>query len=196
MNREKGTAFNENSPRYMCCCNSIHVKTGTVIIAILAITELVLKFVIATGTSGSHITSMARSSGALIIGGAVITCVFYALRAQRAAFLLPYMILLVVGIFWSVGWIIISFFALAGADFPQSILRQFIGEDTISTDIKTISSTLIVISAINITLSLWFLWVVYKCFMFFRDQATFEINSTTDVGYASNINPITCKYQT
>uniref|UniRef100_A0A914X971 Lysosomal-associated transmembrane protein 4B n=1 Tax=Plectus sambesii TaxID=2011161 RepID=A0A914X971_9BILA len=195
MDREKGTAFNENSPRYMCCCNSIHVKTGTLIIAVLAVIGLVLNFVY-YAVVRSHSINLASSIGSLVIGGAVVACVFYALRAQRAAFLLPYMILQVVGIFFSIGLIILCTFALAGAEFPQTVLKQALGEEKISPDIKTYSIILIVSFAINIALALWFLWVVYKCFVFFRDQANFAINNTTNVGYTVNVSPITYKRQT
>uniref|UniRef100_A0A914X474 Lysosomal-associated transmembrane protein 4B n=1 Tax=Plectus sambesii TaxID=2011161 RepID=A0A914X474_9BILA len=195
MDLEKGTAFNENSPRYMCCCNSIHVKTGTLIIAVLAVIGLLLNFVY-YAVVRSHSINLASSIGSLVIGGAVVACVFYALRTQRAAFLLPYMILQVVGIFFIFGLIILCIFALAGAEFPQTVLRQALGEDKISPDIKMISIILIVSFAINIALALWFLWVVYKCFVFFRDQANFAINNTTNVGYTVNVSPVTYKRQT
>uniref|UniRef100_A0A914X966 Lysosomal-associated transmembrane protein 4B n=1 Tax=Plectus sambesii TaxID=2011161 RepID=A0A914X966_9BILA len=196
MDREKGTAFNENSPRYMCCCSSIHVKTGTLIIAVLAVIVLVMDFVTVVAAWGSNTTDLPYSIGSLVIFGAAIACVFYALRAQRAAFLLPYMTLLVLGICFSAGVIILCIFALGGAEFPQPILRQLLeDDDTTSSDVKMTPSILMVSYAIFISFSLWFLWVVYKCFVFFRDQANFAINNTTSVGYTVNVTPVTYKRQ-
>uniref|UniRef100_A0A914XCX9 Lysosomal-associated transmembrane protein 4B n=1 Tax=Plectus sambesii TaxID=2011161 RepID=A0A914XCX9_9BILA len=156
-----------------------------------------MAFVITVAAWRSNTTSLAINIGFLVIYGAAIPCVFYALRARRAAFLLPYMIVQVVDICFSTGVIILYIFALAGAEFPLPILRLLMeDDDTISSDIRTISSILIALFAIIISFSLWFLWVVYKCFVFFRDQGNFAINNTANVGYRINSNPNSYKRHT
>uniref|UniRef100_A0A914X330 Lysosomal-associated transmembrane protein 4B n=1 Tax=Plectus sambesii TaxID=2011161 RepID=A0A914X330_9BILA len=194
MDYEQGTGFNENSPRYMCCCNSIHIKTGTLIIAILAVTGPVLNFLSTAGRMQSINPDGSISS--LVIGGAAVACVFYALYAQRAAFLLPFMILQAIKIIGFIALIILFIFVLAGAEFPETVRREAAGEETISIDIKMIISILIAFYAIIISFSLWFLWVVYKCYVFFRDQADFTINNTASVGFRINANPNSYKRYT
>jgi len=193
MDYEKGKSFDEHAPRYMCCCGCIHAKTGTLIIAILAVIGLIFHVPYSL-SMGYNATNLASSIISLFISGVAVACVFYALYVKRASFLIPYMVLQILGILVFVGLIVLCIFALTGAAFPQSIFRQSLGQHANGIDMKTLAAVLIVAFVIDILLLLWFFWVVYKCFIFFRDRANYAINNTTGVAANSiNVNPITYK---
>jgi len=100
------------------------------------------------------------------------------------------------GIFVFVALIVFCIFALAGAEFPQTIIKQTLYRDNEHIEVKTVAIVLIIAFIIDIVLSLWFLWVVCKCFIFFRDQANDVITSKTTVGYSIHVsNPVTFKQQ-
>lgn len=57
--------FDEHDPRYKCCCQSIHVKTGAMIIGIVELVGAFFSFVGATvhATAGSVNQSQVSASG-------------------------------------------------------------------------------------------------------------------------------------
>uniref|UniRef100_A0A914X1N2 Uncharacterized protein n=1 Tax=Plectus sambesii TaxID=2011161 RepID=A0A914X1N2_9BILA len=128
MHTSQRQCFDAHDPRFKCCCGSIHVKTGALVVAILMAITLGLNLisnVVNYANSDNGTAGIGPSIAGAVIGGVVCALLFY--------------------------------------------------------DEKTVALTLFFVLLITVIIQVWFFWVVYKCYVFFRLQCTYIHNNSHTV---------------
>uniref|UniRef100_A0A914X3H1 MARVEL domain-containing protein n=1 Tax=Plectus sambesii TaxID=2011161 RepID=A0A914X3H1_9BILA len=167
----------------------MHVATGAKVIAILITIGLVLQVIQSvvsfTGNSG-HGGVLGMGVGSFIIGAAVVVCLFLGLRSERAVFLLPYLVVQGLGMIGCGLLIILCIIALASttSGFAHDFVKGFSYNSSTPDDdaIRVMAIVFIVVFILYIAIQAWFFWVVYKCYVFFREQALYAHKMV--VGYS------------
>uniref|UniRef100_A0AC35GFI7 Uncharacterized protein n=1 Tax=Panagrolaimus sp. PS1159 TaxID=55785 RepID=A0AC35GFI7_9BILA len=162
--------FQHNSPEYKCCCNAIHFKMGAAIIGILTIIAALI-----TITLSAIWNYWWPIIPAIIFLGLAIL-ILYAHKSEKQNFYLPYSIvtgilILTAFLFVILSIVLIIFIPSWSQDFVQNVRsRQFDDEQQKHDATRVFYTWLIIALLIFILIGAWFVWVVYKAFMYMRDM--------------------------
>jgi len=177
--------FDPNDDKYRCCCNQSHATTGVRIIAgMLCITVLFeLWHLIVTLASGGSGGAILGSLTQLLIGALIAATVFCALFKERAAYLIPYLVLQVVGLaagaVFLVAFVYISLFGngdtiMAFIESHGNTVKDVTNDKQALDDTLGYMSWLMVASfACVLALQIWLISIVFACWRFYRDKTLF-----------------------
>ncbi|KAK6731827.1 hypothetical protein RB195_007967 [Necator americanus] len=174
-------SFDPNHQKYKCCCGHMHAMTGVqIIVALLSITVLFDMWQVIGGLAASprldkyDMVTVAVRFG---IGAGITITILVSLITERAALLIPYLILqgagLAAGMVFFVAFLYISLFG--DRTTAVSFLRTH-GHSISSQEDKQLNyvSWLMVISfAIIILLQIWLMSIVIACWRYMRDKRAF-----------------------
>ncbi|KHN70662.1 hypothetical protein Tcan_10224 [Toxocara canis] len=181
--------FDPNNAKYRCCCNQCHAITGVRIIAGMLCVTVVFELwhFIATLCSlreGGTGSAVLGSLFQLLIGVVIAASVIHALIEEKAAFLLPYLLLQTVGLaagaVFFVSFLYISLFGDGNAilTFIKSQGHQMSKSD--SRDEKQsigyadcVGWLMVAAFAAVLALQIWLIRIVFACWRFYRDKRAF-----------------------
>uniref|UniRef100_A0A914W7L5 DUF7027 domain-containing protein n=1 Tax=Plectus sambesii TaxID=2011161 RepID=A0A914W7L5_9BILA len=170
------TGFNYNSSHYRCCCRCCHVKTGTLIIAMLeamcALYQLInsIYFISITEEKWRGIVGIV----AVVISVVIIALLLFGWMKENAWLLLPHLALQVIAILVTVA--LICYVYIASDDKVQSTFNVSYDNDGNGKGTGSVASIKAVITlglVIALGYELFAFTVIFGCYRYFRDKAAF-----------------------
>lgn len=167
--------FNETDPKYQCCCGSMHVRTGAIIIGVLELISAFLGLVGASiqltsgSTAGYAMASIISGYISVLLTVIVVGLMFYSMKTERKGFIIPHLVMQILEI------IVMAIYAIV------AIVMAFIGGVIIvaNNDRNTGSAAAIsigIVIAVLIVLGLciafqfWWFFVILRLYRFYRDK--------------------------
>uniref|UniRef100_A0A914X7L2 DUF7027 domain-containing protein n=1 Tax=Plectus sambesii TaxID=2011161 RepID=A0A914X7L2_9BILA len=192
MHTSQRQCFDAHDPRFKCCCGSIHVKTGALVVAILMAIALGLNLisnVVYYNNNNNGSGGFGSSIAGALIGGVVCALLFYGIRLERAGFLMPYLILQGIGIVvLTIGAIICFVGAVSNAKFARDFADEWVYNNG-DMNGRTVAIVAFISLLITVIIQVWFFWVVYKCYVFFRLQCAYIHSQSHTVCYSPQAPP-------
>uniref|UniRef100_A0AC34FVJ5 MARVEL domain-containing protein n=1 Tax=Panagrolaimus sp. ES5 TaxID=591445 RepID=A0AC34FVJ5_9BILA len=142
--------FDANIPEYRCCCGCMHLRHGAIAIGIFQLVCAVFNFGQFFAAAHSHHSLLLFINAMIHVP--ILICLIIGAAIQNRYLLIPYMLYTIVDIIIS-----IAIFALAVV---YSIKFNYVA-------IAVIYGFACVC---GIALALWFTWVIYKCYGYFRER--------------------------
>ncbi|CAJ0608867.1 unnamed protein product [Cylicocyclus nassatus] len=198
LDTDRGTAaFPHFSPKYKCCCDTIHVKQGTLMISVVtAIIKVVELLHAVISFSEEHLL---LSSFYIVHVLTEIICVvllFVAVLKDRKRFLLPFLFIQVFSVLvYLVVALLCTWTAVDTDNFTGNFFKkEFMSPEEIEiekTHPEMAGTTLVRLWAIYaatvfillLCLTLWFLFVVYRCYQYYTDMEKHREPFDTAVSY-------------
>jgi hypothetical protein len=189
--------FEHYASQYRCCCNSVHVKQGTQIIAVIqticAIFGLIV-FVFSHKLDAVWgLLEIASILGEII----VLTILFLGIKKENPHFLLPYLVYESLMILVSIGFIASGIFAFVDPQGRIGHVYTQVIDISIETNpeyklneetaVKLIAAFTIVMFAIATCVYIWFIHVVYKYYLYLRDLNQARANNDLSMRYSPKI---------
>uniref|UniRef100_A0A7E4VIQ4 MARVEL domain-containing protein n=1 Tax=Panagrellus redivivus TaxID=6233 RepID=A0A7E4VIQ4_PANRE len=182
------TYFDPNDSKYRCCCQQCHAVTGVRVIAGLICVTVLMElwrlgwFALSTLASDSGVVS---SVSQLLVGIFLALTIIYALWRENAAFLLPYLLLQVVGL--ATGLVILFALLYITLTNDESTMRSFLepgyGSEISSADSSSMGWLMVTSCIVVIALQIWLISIVFACWRYFRDKHAYGFTK----GYHSYI---------
>ncbi|CCD66232.1 Conserved plasma membrane protein [Caenorhabditis elegans] len=175
--------FNPNHEKYLCCCGHAHSLTGMKIVAgMLCVTVVFELWHLIVSILASELVERADVTGAAIrffAGVFIAGTVLWAIFAQRAEFLVPYLLLQGAGL--AIGLIFFVSFMYIGLFGDKKVGTTVLGSYGIPVNPRdetayfNYAAWLMAGSfAIVIVLQIWMMMIVVACWRFFRDKRNNE----------------------
>uniref|UniRef100_A0A1I8AIC1 MARVEL domain-containing protein n=1 Tax=Steinernema glaseri TaxID=37863 RepID=A0A1I8AIC1_9BILA len=167
------------NPEYQCCCGSMHVKTGTMVIAVISFVTGVFS-VLYTLTAPGESAFFASFSVATAIIEVVFAClVIHGIKSGKAKMLMPFMAYQVFNLLQIAVLFVISFIGIFYAQWIIDNFEPYFHFDLDPKD-KEHEVTIIRIAMICMVvgclfaffISIWFLRVVQKCYRYLLAQCS------------------------
>lgn len=185
------STFDSNHPTYKCCCGSIHVVTGGIIIGILEIFGCISSTIglIVNRATGVELGNIYAGFIGSLITLIVVALMFVGINKKQHQWIIPHLVLQTLGILGllicAIQTIIISATLVASTPVHiqenDLIVTRFSHDDAringqVSTAIVIVLGILLIIAAV---LEIWFLIVILKLCRFLRDQAWYLVRQPT-----------------
>ncbi|UMM11593.1 hypothetical protein L5515_000799 [Caenorhabditis briggsae] len=178
-------SFDPNHYRYLCCCGHAHSLTGMKIVAgMLCVTVVFELWHLIVSILASDMVEKADVTGAAIrfLAGVFIAgSVLWAILAQRAELLVPYLLLQGAGL--AIGLVFFVSFMYIGLFGDKKVGTTVLGSYGIPVNPRdqtayfNYAAWLMAGSfAIVIVLQIWMMMIVVACWRFFRDKRNNEKN--------------------
>ncbi|EYB91565.1 hypothetical protein Y032_0204g1876 [Ancylostoma ceylanicum] len=174
-------SFDPNHPKYRCCCGHVHATTGVqIIVALLSITVLFDMWQVIGGLAASPRLDrydMVTVAVRFAIGAGITGTILVSLLTERAALLIPYLLLqgagLAAGMVFFVSFLYISLFGDRST--AVSFLRSHGHAIDSPEDVQLnyVSWLMVVSFAIIILLQVWLMSIVIACWRYMRDKRAF-----------------------
>lgn len=161
--------FNENDPRYKCCCGCMHVRNGAILLAIVELVFSVLGVLAALAGGGGR-NRMGTSSVSFancVVTIVVSSSMLFGLKKTRRYFLVPHVIVQffsIIGFF--VGAIFFAISAMGSGSSHNGFGRS---SDEYPALVYGIAA---ILCLIIVALECWFFSVVWRAFRYLRDKQT------------------------
>ncbi|VDK60381.1 unnamed protein product [Anisakis simplex] len=179
------TPFRHYLPEYRCCCGSMHVKQGTLVIAVLYSILIAFIFISKLLGSSEPLSQEIIEIIVLILELVALALVFKALCSENELLLIPFLLFQLIGLLVSGIGVILMVIALIDADsfagrmvHDQVVMSSENAEDKLAAFGSEKSESLLVqVTAafalgtlfVSIAITMWWMWVVKRCFNYFRD---------------------------
>ncbi|KAK0405522.1 hypothetical protein QR680_018037 [Steinernema hermaphroditum] len=165
------------NPEFQCCCGSMHVKTGTLVIAVLSFITGIFSVIYTLAAPGESLSFAIFSASTSIIEVVFACLVFHGLKTGKAKMLMPFMVYQVFNLFQIVVLFIISFIGIFYAQFIIDHFGDYFRIDLDPKDkaheveiIRIAMIVMVVGCLFAFFICLWFLRVVQKCYRFLLAQ--------------------------
>lgn len=182
--------FDPDDERYMCCCNSMHVRIGARVIGAVELTGTVLAFALLIGFYAAYrVTAygyeLLVSPGALAVGIilvlgslAVIACMFLAIQAENHTMLMPHLIAQLFSLIGMLFAFIVGVVILIGYNQAQfgAFIYNLAGMRTEKAETedpqagKIVGAVVLVLCVIGFILQVWFMSVIYGLYQYYRNK--------------------------
>ncbi|KAE9548575.1 hypothetical protein FO519_008212 [Halicephalobus sp. NKZ332] len=180
--------FDPNDSKYKCCCQQCHAATGVKIIAGLICVTVLMEIwhlgwylVSGAGTSDGILSSFFQ----LLMGLFLSITIIYALWSEKAAFLLPYLLLQTIGL--AGGFVILFALVYVTVVDDTTVIKGFVesyspksffdGTGNQKTGLgdspKYLGWMMVGSCVVVIALQFWLISVVFSCWRFFRDKKAY-----------------------
>uniref|UniRef100_A0A0K0DYJ6 MARVEL domain-containing protein n=1 Tax=Strongyloides stercoralis TaxID=6248 RepID=A0A0K0DYJ6_STRER len=186
-------AFQHYDPKYKCMCESLHVAQGGIIICSLSALSILSMVLIIVFQKEYHLKYIIPELLILTIEAVAVFFLFKGLSEKKSKLILPFLILLIIGIFGLTTLCIFSIIVAIKPDNNAGNLltsltlenfSEFFSDDDY-TKKDEISHSLSVIRMIAIFIAIttffliilesWFVWTLYKVYIYFKDIIDSEI---------------------
>uniref|UniRef100_A0A0K0FYZ3 Uncharacterized protein n=1 Tax=Strongyloides venezuelensis TaxID=75913 RepID=A0A0K0FYZ3_STRVS len=186
-------AFQHYDPKYKCMCESLHVAQGGIIICSLSALSILSMVLIIVFQKEYHLKYIIPELVVLTIEAIAVFFLFKGLSEKKSKLILPFLILLIIGIF---GLTTLCIFSIIVAIKPdndvgnlltsltlENFSEFFSDDDYTKKDEMSHSLSVIRMIAIFITITTffliilesWFVWTLYKVYIYFKDIIDSEI---------------------
>ncbi|CAI4226966.1 unnamed protein product [Auanema sp. JU1783] len=174
--------FRHTDPKYKCLCGLSHVKKGTMYIAAACATIVSIFLIgILLDFEDQTWTCIIASSLVFAVTIAAVFLIFLAKKKENEKFLLPFLALMVLYMVVAVAVVICGIWSLIDPEsgpFKGTILHPTNGtlagdaDESLShhTGQTVTSAFFIVASLIIVALAIWFIFVVYKYYIYIKDM--------------------------
>ncbi|KAK0405345.1 hypothetical protein QR680_017936 [Steinernema hermaphroditum] len=179
------TAFEHYHSAYKCCCGAVHVKQGSLLIAIVSSVLIIFAFLsLILATESNHIMQLFQV-GMLLVEMFCVYLLFRGLSKEKELYLLPYLVMQALTMFTVFVLIAASAYALydtkslPGDYFERQMLEQYEGshiddspkaqEERRDILIKVTAVFTIISCLIGEVVAVWWFTVVLQCYHYFRD---------------------------
>ncbi|KAE9552700.1 hypothetical protein FO519_004106 [Halicephalobus sp. NKZ332] len=187
--------FDHYSPEFRCCCGSVHVKQGTQIIGVLQLVLAIFSCVALLFATELDPVWGFLEIASLLVEVAVLILLFIGLRKEDSRYLLPYLVYEGIWILISIMVTILSFFAFLNpqSDIGHIIRGQLVEIAVLDKKGEEMDNSLIRLSAlftilsfiIGAIVSIWWIYVVSKCYNYFKRLAEYREKTDVTVKYSS-----------
>lgn len=173
--------FDPEDKRYKCCCNSMHVRTASILVGVLeclgVLTALIVLTINYYKLGQNYSTQFAVGVTFVVLYTVVLNLFFCSLCAQNATFVVAHLLLQLVTMVLFVSVIALIAVQLAQNDTVQ--LRYWAGrgaelEIDVGLSYLTVAITLIVVCALSFIMYVWFFVIVWRCYKYFADRKKFR----------------------
>ncbi|WKY14207.1 hypothetical protein Q1695_000054 [Nippostrongylus brasiliensis] len=179
---DRGRAFFPHfHPKYRCCCNTVHVKQGTLMIGIVSAVFTVFGL-FSTIFSGDAAYIALFEVLYLLIDAGCLACLFIAVFKSKKQLLIPFFLSQVVSIVMCAIFALLCIWILIDT---ESYFGEIVKEFVISTEeveiekshpeiagkmlIRLTATFLAVGSLLLFGLTFWWIVVVHRCYQYFND---------------------------
>ncbi|KHN84699.1 hypothetical protein Tcan_11437 [Toxocara canis] len=200
------TPFQHYLPKYKCCCGSVHVKQGTLMIAILYSVMIAFIFLSKILGSSEPLLHELAQLGILFLELASLAAIFKALSSENEKFLLPFMVFQMLGLVISGFFLVIVTIAFIDTkSFAGDMVRSqvIISNESAREELNAVNPEegeefLVRITAVfaiatiafAIAITIWWMWVVVRCYFYFRDLNVERAKRSVSLSFtAANIIP-------